>query len=122
LTLLLDTNFVISFLKGEENSLRILSDSSSVAVSFITKIELLCYNVDKEEENKIKEFLDNVDVLFPDDDTIKYTIEIRKSTGLKLPDAVIAAQSRQYDFILATYDKELSKKVQDLGISKVVGM
>lgn len=122
MTLLLDTNFVISFLKGEENSLRILSDSSSVAVSFITKIELLCYNVDKEEENKIKEFLDNVDVLFPDDDTIKYTIEIRKSTGLKLPDAVIAAQSRQYDFILATYDKELSKKVQDLGISKVVGM
>jgi len=122
LNLLLDTNFVISFLKGEEDSLRILSDSSSVAVSFITKIELLCYNVDKEEENKIKEFLDNVDVLFPDDDTIKYTIEIRKNTGLKLPDAVIAAQSRQYDLTLATYDKELSKKVRGLDVSKVVGM
>ena len=122
MNLLLDTNFVISFLKGEEDSLRILSDSSSVAVSFITKIELLCYNVDKEEENKIKEFLDNVDVLFPDDDTIKYTIEIRKNTGLKLPDAVIAAQSRQYDLTLATYDKELSKKVRGLGVSKVVGM
>ena len=122
MNLLLDTNFVISFLKGEEDSLRILSDSSSVAVSFITKIELLCYNVDKEEENKIKEFLDNVDVLFPDDDTIKYTIEIRKNTGLKLPDAVIAAQSRQYDLTLATYDKELSKKVRGLDVSKVVGM
>jgi len=112
LNLLLDTNVVIHFLKGDKASLKLIRKSSSLAISFITEIELLCYEVDIEEEKNIKKFISNVHILFPNYKTTKYTIDIRKNTGMKLPDSIIAAQARQFNLILATCDKELLKKAE----------
>ncbi len=94
---LLDTNAVIYFLKGAEKVVENLSKADSVAISFISEIELLCYDVDKDEMKNIKSFLKNVKILYPNPLTVKYTIDIRKKTGLKLPDALICAQSKQYN-------------------------
>lgn len=88
---LLDTNAVIYFLKGAEKVVENLSKADSVAISFISEIELLCYDVNKDETKNIKSFLKNVKILYPNPMAVKYTIDIRKKTGLKLPDALICA-------------------------------
>jgi len=88
---LLDTNAVIYFLKGTKKVVENLSKVDSVAISFISEIELLCYDVNKNEMKNIKSFLKNVNILYPNPLTVKYTINIRKKTGLKLPDALICA-------------------------------
>lgn len=55
-------------------------------------------------------------VLYLDEETVKLTIEIRKNTDLKIPDAVIVAQARQNKFTLATADKEVLSKIKNFSI------
>jgi len=45
---------------------------------------------------------------------VKHTIDIRKSTGLKLPDAIICAQSLQHNYILFSNDKKILNKPLDI--------
>ena len=109
---LMDTNAVIYFLRGEKNVIENISKVDSIAISFISEIELLCYNADKGDIRIIKSFLKRVKILYPNPLTVKYTIDIRKKTGLKLPDALICAQSKQYKYVLFTSDKKILNNVK----------
>ena len=60
--LFLDTNIVIYFLKGVVEAFELIRNAESLAISFITEIELLCYDVKDEEKRNIKKFLDSIDV------------------------------------------------------------
>lgn len=120
--LLLDTNAVIYFFDGEESiSELVLDQENEVIISFITKIELLCFETDDMDIMKnISEFLEEIKVIFIDDDIIFKAIEYRKKHKLKVPDAIIAATTKAHELTLVTADKSLSKKIEDIDITSPI--
>jgi hypothetical protein len=111
LKIFLDTNIVIYFLKGFPEVVELLSQAEDIAISFITYIELLCYELDKREQRNIIEFVKYIEIKYPDEITANLTIDIRRKTKLKIPDAIICAQAKQSNFLLVTADKEILKKM-----------
>jgi len=119
---LLDTNSVIYFFNGEEKIAQIIeSPDSEIYVSFITKIELLCFDAgDKVVTGKIEQFLNLINILFPDDKITVLAIEYRKKLKLKIPDAIICATAKAFKLNLVTADKELHKKLKSIKITSPV--
>lgn len=109
---LLDTNVVIGLLKGHKPALDLAEDVQldlrRIAVSQITRMELLGFqSLDASEEDHIRRFLECCHVLLLDEQIEDLAIRIRRSTGLKLPDAIIAATSIVKNLTLLTLDAEL---------------
>ncbi|WP_457625252.1 hypothetical protein [Persephonella sp.] len=73
-----DTNAVLYFLADKEIKNTFLADIE-ITISFITEIELLCYpNLSVEEEENIKEFLENINIVNINDFIKEKTIFFRK--------------------------------------------
>jgi len=121
MNLFLDTNVIIYFLEGENKTVKLLSTASRLATSFITEIELLSYNVTEEEKASIRQFIEKIDVLYADKETVTKTVDIRQNRHLKIPDAIIVAQAQQINFTLATADKEIINKVGDIAVINPLG-
>ena len=86
-------------------------------VSFITKIELLVWNPPIPEDLRIREaFLEGSKIHYINDEIIKGAIRIRKTTNIKLPDAVIAATAIHKGYILLSTNDNDFKKVAPLGL------
>jgi len=112
-SLLLDTNIVL-YLLGGDKTLAAMLDDKEVYVSFITEMELLSYkNLTAGEENRINAFLADAIVIEMTIPIKLKAIEIRKATGMKLPDSIIAASCLQMDTPLLTADGGF-KKVKSL--------
>ncbi|MEW6087112.1 MAG: type II toxin-antitoxin system VapC family toxin [bacterium] len=113
---LLDTNSVIYFFNGEQKISKLIENSkNNVSVSFITKIELLCFETDDSNViNKISEFLEEIDVITIDDKIIAKTVDYRKNLKLRVPDAIIAATAKIRDLALITADKSLIRKLKEI--------
>ena len=105
---LIDTNIPIYILEGHVAVKGIMQYSA--AVSVITEMELLGKkDILPQEENRIRDFLQDCAIL-PFTDTIKTaTIALKQQYPLKLPDAIIAATAKQYDMLLVTADKNFKK-------------
>lgn len=113
--LLLDTNVVIGFLKGDKGIVRFLGNrlnrGAVLFVSQITRMEMLSYHeLSREDEARIKEFLAGIQVLMLDPQTESKAITMRKEHRLKLPDAVIVATALVNHCALVTYDQALRAK------------
>jgi predicted nucleic acid-binding protein len=108
-----DTNIVIYYLEqafrlsGEELIDSII-DNYQPCISIITEIELLCWKSATENDLiLLNNFISN-SVVYDLDQNVKFkAIEIRKRTGLKLPDAIIAA------FTLVNGHVLISRNVSD---------
>jgi predicted nucleic acid-binding protein len=92
-----DTNIVIYYLQnqfpasGEQFIDNILNDFQP-AISVITEIELLCWKMATESDIRlVQKFIMNSVVYELNNDIKLKTIETRKQSKLKLPDAIIAA-------------------------------
>lgn len=64
-----------------------------------------------EEDQAIRQLLDAMHYLALDVDIEDVTIQLRRSTSLKLPDAMIAATARIHRLELLTLDQKLQKVV-----------
>jgi len=118
---LIDTCTIIKYLDEQfpQDTISFLDDivDNSCRVSFITKIELLAWNPPTSEDLIIrKEFLEGSKIHFINNEIIRSTIEIRKRTNIKLPDAIIAATAICNDFILLSTNCNDFKKVEILGL------
>jgi predicted nucleic acid-binding protein len=115
---LLDTNSIIYFFNGEEKISRLVEKTKDeIFISFITKIEVLCFETtDEHLKKKIDEFLREIEVITIDDDIMALTIEYRKRTGIKIPDSIICATAKVRGLSLVTADKSLTKKLKGLKI------
>ena len=82
-------------------------------VSFITKIELLVWNPPIAEDIKVrKEFLAGSEIHYINNEIIEDAIQIRKTTNIKLPDAIIAATAMHNNYVLlSTNDNDFNKVV-----------
>jgi len=106
--LLLDTNTVLYVLGGDETLAQFLH-GKELHLSVISELELLSFKkITQKEVKAISAFLSELAIENLTDEIKKTTIEIRKSTNLKLPDCIIAATSKSMNMSLVTADKQLS--------------
>ncbi|MDD2413152.1 MAG: type II toxin-antitoxin system VapC family toxin [Bacteroidales bacterium] len=86
-------------------------------VSFITKIELLVWNPPIAEDIIVREeFLAGSETHYINDEIINGAIQIRKTTHIRLPDAVIAATAIHNDYVLLSTNDNDFIKVIPLGL------
>jgi predicted nucleic acid-binding protein len=108
---LLDTNILIDLLEGNEavSGLVDIEEDSELFASVITRMELLAaVRNTKEREAIILSLLSFFTIITLNEDVERKTIAIRRETGLKLPDAIIAASSITTDAVLITRDQRLA--------------
>ena len=119
---LLDTNTIIYFLKNSlpENGKSFLVNcitANEAAISFITKIELLAYpSITNQEINATKSLMSLLTVIWVDESLVDKTIDTRKESQLKLPDALIAATALINELQLVTANLKDFSRVQFLQI------
>ena len=108
-SLFLDTNIVLYLLAGDKTLAEMLNDKS-IYVSFITEMELLSYKqLNTVEETRINSFLKDALIVDMSSPIKRKAVAIRKSTGMKLPDSIIAASSIHLGIPLLTADSGFSK-------------
>ena len=106
--LLVDTNAVLYVLGGDETLASFLN-GKELYLSIISELELLSYKkITQKEVKAITAFLSELKIVNIYEEVKKNTIEIRKSTNLKLPDCIIAATSITLNIPLISSDKQLS--------------
>jgi hypothetical protein len=106
--LLLDTNTVLYVLGGDETLASFLN-GKELYLSVISELELLSYKkITQKEVKSITAFLSELKIQNISEEVKKNTIEIRKTTNLKLPDCIIAATSITLNIPLISSDKQLS--------------
>ncbi len=108
---LLDTNAVIALLGGHTGLLGALQAADWIGVSVITRLELLAFpRLGPQDRDTILGFLRRVVVigLAPEAEGYLGRITaIRATTGIKLPDAIIAATAVEHDASLVTADRQI---------------
>ncbi len=107
----IDTNiFILRF----NDRLADLLPGGEIICSIITEIELLSFSkLTSSEETLIRNTLAKLAIYGIDQDIKKEAIRLRRESGLKLPDAIIAATAICHQAILVTNDTEL-QNVSDL--------
>jgi predicted nucleic acid-binding protein len=104
---LIDTNIAIYFLDAKllenaRNYVQSALDSGTTYLSVISKMELLGWNfASPEDEQKARQFTDDLLLLHLTDEIVEKTIDLRKqSPKIKLPDAIIAASALVHNLTL----------------------
>ncbi len=108
---LLDTSFVIDYLATIPCAASYFTGivDSGLFASVVTRIELLCSaSVTRKNNTGILRFLDNIGIVPLTPEVERHAIAIRRATGKKLPDAIIAASAVAMDAVLVTSDKRLA--------------
>jgi predicted nucleic acid-binding protein len=105
-----DTNAVINFLNGVKGADRLIDmlEGTERYVSVITRMELLSFpRLTPEVEQNTLRFLADCKVIPLNQRIEETTIMLRRTTKLKLPDAIIAATALVLDATLITNDEHL---------------
>ncbi|PWK73757.1 hypothetical protein LX99_04142 [Mucilaginibacter oryzae] len=103
-----DSNTVIYFLQKlfPSNAEKVIDDllvDSIPAISAITEIELLCWKTTSSTDLQlVNDFIANVTIIELENAIKLKTAEIRKTTKIKLPDAIIAATALIHNLTLVT--------------------
>ncbi len=83
-------------------------------------MEILSYSfLSSEDEEKIKNFLDDITIIGINKRIKDLAIKLRKSYKLKLPDSIIAATAINTKSILLTNDKQFSN-IRELKYQSVI--
>ncbi len=110
---LLDTNAVVALLHGNQTISQILQSAKWVGISIITELEFLAFSgLTTEDEVLFRQFKSRVEVIdlqTTDNKLLEKVIAIRKSSGLKMPDAIIAASAAINNATVLTQDAGFSK-------------
>ena len=107
----LDTNAVISLLKGNELLEQQLVSAGWIGLSVISILEFLAYSLlSSNDRMLLMKLIDRVEVIsiLNDFHVLEYMASFRKQTRLKLPDAIIAATAVHKNAILITNDKHFT--------------
>jgi predicted nucleic acid-binding protein len=108
--ILCDTNILIAWLKGDEQTIEILQKIGleNLLIPSITFMELIQGTRNKNELLKLKRKIKNYNIIHFNDVTSKLAINLAEkyylSHGLLIPDAIIAATAITFNFKLFTYN------------------
>jgi len=115
---LLDSNTVIDYTaknypENAQDALNAIIDEE-INVSIITKIEVLSYNPDREDNYQaLVEFFEASSIFELDHEIVNLTIETRQTNKIKLPDAIIAATAKANKMTLITRNIKDFKNIPD---------
>lgn len=114
-SLFVDTNILLYIINGD-SIIKDQINNKSLYISFITEIELLCFQkISNDQDILIKSLLKDL-IIIPYQEMFKEKIiDLRKNYKLKIPDAIIAASAFCYDLPIITADKSFSK-INDLTV------
>ena len=116
---LLDTNAIIALLSGNQTLVDLTASATWLGISIISQLEFLAFeNLSSADQDLFEMFLQRVEVVDLSQQNIALldkVIELRKTSRLKLPDAIIAASALLNSASLVTADKAI-KRVGDLSI------
>ena len=87
-----------------------------LALSIITKIEVLGFNEEEDQLKMLNDFIGLANIFYVDDTIADRTIQLRKEYKIKTPDAIIAATALVNDLILFTRNISDFKKIDGLKI------
>lgn len=117
---LIDSNSIIDYLNGilPEEGADLLKDvvNEMPVISFISKIEVLSFEIDEATELLLREFINSSSVIEITNDFIDATINIRKERKIKVPDAIIGATALTLDLTLITRNTKDFNGIRDLRI------
>jgi predicted nucleic acid-binding protein len=103
---LLDSNVIIGYLAGRIPAAGMKTISAIVDqtphISVISQIEVLRFNDTPENEAILNGFITNSIIHSLSPDVVQRTIELCKSSRIKLPDAIIAATALTENYTLVT--------------------
>jgi len=118
----LDTNAIVSLLRGDARIALKLSDAEWIGISIISVIEYLSYNkLEEADKYLMNSFMEKVDVInleMSNDRLIDTAVSVRKKGRIKLPDAIIVACALLHNAIFVTADKELFK-IEGLSLLRI---
>lgn len=109
---LLDTNFILDILKTGQDSYDLIQEhqieTCQCAYSSVTRMELLGYpGITQEEELLINQRLSGLMHLPISTDVEDVAIRLRRTSKIRLPDAIIAAHALVHGLELLAFDKQL---------------
>ena len=108
---LLDTNAVVSLLRGHGELLVLTRQARWVGISIITEIEFRAFpDLAPEDAQLFADFIGRVtviDLAHQDSRLLDQVIALRQNHRLRLPDAVVVASALIHDACLVTADREL---------------
>lgn len=110
----IDTNICIYLLNGDEVLAELLQDQN-IFISAITEMELYVFHDSEKVAKILNEFIASITIIDIDQRVKSQTINIRKSTKLKLPDSIIAASALVHGMPFISADKSF-KKVKELDL------
>ncbi|KPV39033.1 twitching motility protein PilT [Thiohalorhabdus denitrificans] len=99
-----DTNILVDYLNGVDQSAEELQRYTSRQISQITWMEVLVGCRDEKEEQTVREFLETFDVIPLDGKVAEAAVVLRRANGLKLPDAIILGTAECEQALLVTRD------------------
>jgi hypothetical protein len=116
--MLIDTNVIIYYLNGDQVAVDFISRyvSNILAISFITKIEVMSYPYTAEEENVVERFLGQFKLIMMDDSMLKESYKLRRQKKVPLADAIIAATAIVNHQKLVTRNTSDFKNIERLHI------
>jgi hypothetical protein len=99
-----DTNILIDYLNGIPNARTVLLRYRDPWISIITRMEVLVGVTSGEGEEATRRFLARFRVRSVDDAICEQGVLLRKTYGLRVPDAIVYATAREQGCLLVTRD------------------
>jgi len=122
--ILLDSDVLIEFLKGNPETYKIISciNPSDMAISSVTFMEILYGAFNKKEILKIKTILSNYSIIHINEEISAKALDLiekySKSNNLHIPDALIASTALYYQLELLTYNLKDFRYIEGLKLCK----
>ncbi len=118
---LLDSNTVIDYIASlyPEKARQWLNQliDEEINVSVITKIEVLSFDPDKDDNYPVLvDFFEAANIFELTGDIVSKTIQIRQKQKIRLPDAIIAATALQNGLVLVSRNTKDFKNIQDIEV------
>lgn len=115
--LVLDTNIVIAYFAEEKTVVdaleKALAEEESIILPTIVKAETLSYPaIDTITLARMSEWFESVELAILDGQIAEQAAEIRRSTGLKLIDSIVAATALSLNANLITRDQDFKRALQ----------
>ena len=102
---LFDTNIVLDYLKGIEAAEQEFSRYENVAISVVSRIEVLV-GATPDIESEVRDLLDDLMTIQLDEFVAERAILLRRTRRLKLADAIIWASAQAHDRLFVTRDEK----------------
>jgi hypothetical protein len=118
---LIDSNILIYAARPEHAALKALLQGGDVAVSNISRLEVLGYHKITEDQKKFfNAIFSLVKIIDVDNKVINKAIEIRQAKNISVGDAIIAATAQLYSLELITRNVDDFKHITSITIKNPI--